>query len=170
MNGVPFYRGKRMIEGHFYYITDQYFMDFPDSYLMQNKETVSDQVHDRPCFYALNDDAAGLYWMIPISSQTDKYRKIYNKKIQKYNRCDTIVFGEVLGREKAFLIQNMCPVTEEYVKNEYIDSNTNIPVRIDGVLEKKIILKAKKILALQRNGAKLIFPDVISIENKLKEK
>ena len=24
--------------GHFYYIDDQYFKDFPDSYLMQNKE------------------------------------------------------------------------------------------------------------------------------------
>ena len=25
--------------GHFYYIEDQYFIDFPDNYLMQNKET-----------------------------------------------------------------------------------------------------------------------------------
>ena len=28
--------------GHFYYIDDQYFKDFPDSYLMQNKEKVMD--------------------------------------------------------------------------------------------------------------------------------
>ena len=27
--------------GHFYYIDDQYFKDFPDPYLMQNKETHS---------------------------------------------------------------------------------------------------------------------------------
>ena len=38
--------------GHFYYIDDQYFKDFPDSYLMQNKEKVNGQLHDRPCFYA----------------------------------------------------------------------------------------------------------------------
>lgn len=25
--------------GHFYYIDDQYFKDFPDPYLMQNKES-----------------------------------------------------------------------------------------------------------------------------------
>ena len=27
--------------GHFYYIDDQYFKDFPDPYLMQNKEKVN---------------------------------------------------------------------------------------------------------------------------------
>ena len=33
--------------GHFYYIDDQYFKDFPDPYLMQNKEKVNGQLHDR---------------------------------------------------------------------------------------------------------------------------
>lgn len=159
-----------MITGHFYYLKDKYFIDFPDSYLMKNKETVNGQPHDRPCFYAFKDDSSGLYWMIPFSSQTDKYLQVYNKKILKFHQCDTIVFGEVLGYKKAFLIQNMCPVTDEYVKNEYIDSKNNIPVRIDGRLEQEIISKAKKVLALQRKGIKLIFPDVISIEAKLKRK
>lgn len=42
---VPFERmglfltiGEEMEIGHFYYIDDQYFKDFPDPYLMQNKE------------------------------------------------------------------------------------------------------------------------------------
>ena len=89
------------------------------------------------------------------------------KKMQKYHRCDTIVFGEVLGHEKAFLIQNMCPITEKYMKNEYLDSVANIPVRVDGRLEKALKDKAGKVLALQRKGAKLIFPDVLSIEQEL---
>ena len=87
--------------------------------------------------------------------------------MQKYNRCDTIVFGEVLGHEKAFLIQNMCPITSKYMKNEYIDSKTNVPVRVNGVLEKELKEKASKVLALQRKGSKLIFPNVLEIENKL---
>ena len=29
-----------MENGHFYYIKDQYFEDFPDPHLMKNKETV----------------------------------------------------------------------------------------------------------------------------------
>ena len=54
--------------GHFYYIDDQYFKDFPDPYLMQNKEKVNEQLHDRPCFYAFQDSNTQLFWMIPFSS------------------------------------------------------------------------------------------------------
>ncbi len=156
-----------MKEGHFYYLDDKYFLDFKDAYLMQNKEQVNGQPHDRPCFYAFLDESTGLYWMIPFSHNVQKYRVYYNQKVQKYGRCDTIVFGYVLGHEKAFLIQNMCPITKEYIKNEYIDSRSQIAVRIDGALEKSLISKATRVLLLQRNGKKLIFPDVLSIEKKL---
>lgn len=159
-----------MDKGHFYYINDQYFIDFPDTYLMQNKETINGQVHDRPCFYAFADVNTGLFWMIPFSSQVSKYRGYYNQKMQKYNRCDTITFGEVLGHEKAFLIQNMCPITPQYIKNKYIDSQANVPVRLNGVFERELIDKAKRVLALQRKGVKLIFPDVLKIESKLLNK
>ena len=155
--------------GHFYYIRDQYFIDFPDERLMKNKETVNGEVHDRPCFYTFKEQSTGLFWMIPFSSQVSKFRGIYDKKIEKYGRCDTIVFGEVLGHEKAFLIQNMCPITLKYMKNEYIDGKLNIPVRINGALEKEIKEKAGKVLALQRRGFKLIFPDVLLIEKMLLE-
>ena len=37
-----------MNTGHFYYIGDQYFIDFPDDKLMRNKERVNGQPHDRP--------------------------------------------------------------------------------------------------------------------------
>lgn len=153
--------------GHFYYIDDKYFEDFPDMYLMKNKETVNGKVHDRPCFYTFQDSSTGVYWMIPFSSQVSKFKKIYNSKMKKYKRCDTIVFGEVLGHEKAFLIQNMCPITLEYMKNEYFDTRAGIPVRVNGVLDKELKEKASKVLALQRKGAKLIFPDVLKIESKL---
>ena len=159
-----------MDSGHFYYINSKYFEKFNDSMLMTNKEVVNGKQHNRPCFYALEDNKTGLYWLIPISSQVSKYRKYYNNKISKHHRCDTIVFGEVLGHEKAFLIQNMCPVTDEYIMNEYIDSAANIPVRVDGSLEQELIEKAKRILALQRKGYKFIFPDVLSIEKELLKK
>lgn len=158
-----------MNHGHFYYINDQYFIDFPDDKLMQNKETVNGVSHDRPCFYAFKDNSSGLFWLIPFSSQTNKFRGIYNKKVARYGKCDTIVFGEVLGFEKAFLIQNMCPVLPCYIKNEYLDSNS-VPVRISGDLEKEIVSKAKRVLALQRKGINLIFPDVMKIEKELTNK
>ena len=156
-----------MNTGHFYYIKDQYYIDFPDDKLMRNKERVNGQPHDRPCFYAFKDESTGLYWMIPFSSQVEKFRGYYNSKIARYGKCDTIPFGEVLGFEKAFLIQNMCPITENYIKNEYIDSRASVPVRIDGRFETELISKAKRVLALQRKGVKLVFPDVLNIEKEL---
>lgn len=160
-------RDNEMEIGHFYYLNDQYFIDFPDTKLMQNKETINGQAHDRPCFYAFQDANTGLYWMIPFSSRVPKFTKIYEQKIQKYGKCDTLVFGNVLGHRKVFLIQNMCPITPKYVKNEYIDGVANIPVRISGVLEKELTDKAKRVLALQRKGISLIFPDVLKIETEL---
>ena len=155
--------------GHFYFLSDDYFIKFPDSYLMSNKENVKGTVHDRPCFYAIYDISTSLYWLIPISSQLTKFKAIYHGKINRYGECDTIAFGKVLGYEKAFLIQNMCPVIPRYIKNEYIDSSANTPVRLDGVSEKEITKKAKKVLALHKKGIKLIFPDVRQIEKKLIE-
>jgi hypothetical protein len=60
----------------------------------------------------------------------------------------------------------MCPITQAYIRNEYLDGN-NVPVRINGVLEQELIKKATKVLKLQRLGKKLIFPDVLSIEASL---
>lgn len=81
--------------------------------------------------------------MVPFSSQMSKYRRYYNSKVSKYKNCDIITFGNILGHEKAFLIQNMCPVSQRYIKNEYYDPQSNIPVKIDGVfvkeLEKKVL-------------------------------
>lgn len=152
--------------GHFYFIDDQYFIDFPDPQLMQNKEMINGQLHGRPCFYAFEDKSTGLFWIIPFSSQVPKFRSIYQQKVAKYGRCDTILFGRVLGYEKAFLIQNMCPITAKYIASEYVDKNANA-VRVDKAFEHQLLSAAKKVLALQRKGAKLIFPDVLQIESAL---
>lgn len=155
-----------MNAGHFYFIKDEYFRDFPDPYLMQNRGPT----HDRPCFYAFQDLATEIFWLIPFSSKVEKFRLIYQTKTARYGRCDTIEFGQVLGYEKAFLIQNMCPITEDYVKEEYIDSRCALPVRVSGDLELRLIQKAKRVLALQRRGVRLIYPDVLVIEKRLLEK
>lgn len=153
--------------GHFYFLDAQYFIDFPDKCLIQNKSTNNNPNHDRPCFCAFLDKSTGLYWMIPISSQVGKFQKIYADKVKKYGKCDTIMFGNVLGHTKAFLIQNMCPVTDSYIHAEYIDKKSGKPVRIDGRLEKKLIQTAKKVLTLHRRGTPLIFSNVLNIEKYL---
>lgn len=155
-----------MFTGHFYYIRDEYFKDFQDEKLMSNKEIAQGQAHDRPCFYAFEDTKTGLFWIIPISSQVEKYKAIYDKKVAKYKKCDTLFFAEVLGYPKVFLLQNMCPISKKYIKNEYCNK-AGQAVRVKFSVEKEIIKKAKRILAMHRKGIKLIFPDVIRIEQLL---
>jgi hypothetical protein len=156
--------------GNFYFINDQYFIDFPDSKLMNNKETLRGVVHNRPCYYTFKDNVTGVYWGIPISSQVSKYRVHYDRKVLRYGDCDTIHFGYVLGKEKAFLIQNMCPVIDEYINNIYIDNATSNPVIINPNLASELTRKARKVLGLQKSGQSLIFPDVLSIERALQLK
>jgi hypothetical protein len=103
--GLLYVRRDRMDIGHFSYLNDQYFIDFTDPKLMQNKETVGGQVHDRPCFYTFQDTNTEIYWMIPFSSKVNKFEEIYSRKTQKYGKCDTIVFGDVLGHRKAFVTE-----------------------------------------------------------------
>ena len=134
---------------------------------MSNKEVIGGATHDRPCFYSFQDNSTGLFWIIPFTSQLSKFQSIYDKKMSKYGKCDTIVFGDVLGYKKAFLIQNMCPIIPKYIKNQYIENLSCKPVRLNGKLEKELTSKAKKVLMLCRKGNKLIFPDIFKIENEL---
>ncbi|MBN8655827.1 MAG: hypothetical protein J0M11_08830 [Anaerolineae bacterium] len=150
--------------GHFYFLQDKFFVDFDDPTLMRNKEGYR---QGRPCFYAFMDVSNQIYWMIPVSSQVEKYRRFYQNRITRYGRCDNIVFGELLGYERAFLIQNMFPTTSNYIDSEYTHSTANVPVRLDGAFEKILVQKAKKVLALTRQGVKLVYPDILMIEQNL---
>ena len=154
--------------GHFYFVKDDYIKDFPDDNIQRNHETVSGISHDKPYFCALKED--GIYWMVPISSKTNKYSKIEAKIKERYGKCDTIKFCDVLGHNKAFLLQNMCPITDTYIKNEYMDTISGLPVRIDGAQEKKLIIATKKVLNKHKHGTKAIFPNVDIIAQKLKSK
>ena len=95
-------------EGKFYFISDDFFELFNDYNLMTNKENGI----KRPCYICFRDGKnKDIIWFIPISHKVDKYRMIYDNKIKKKKRVYNFVFGEVLGKERVFLIQNMFPVT-----------------------------------------------------------
>ena len=60
-------------QGYSYHIKDEFFDLVQDKYLMSNKE----QGNYRPHYYAIQDRKnPKLYWMIPISSQAEKYKEI----------------------------------------------------------------------------------------------
>ena len=157
-----------MLDAQLFFLSDQYYIDFPDDKLMKNKDTIHGVPHNRPCFLAFPDEKnPSIYWLVPISSRYEKYQKIAQGKIEKYGRCNTIRFGTVLERNSAFLIQNMCPVTESYL-TVYTDRN-HTPIRLDDRIVRDVTKHAREVLAIARRGAKVIFPDVFKIYHELEQ-
>ncbi len=157
-----------MQKGYFYFLSDEYYKKFDSEKLMTNKELDDGEAHNRPCYYSFQDDYdKQIFWMIPVSSQTDKYLAEYHKSMEKYNICDTISFGYLKGDFTAFLLQNMCPVTSKYVLNQYLYADSKKPVHIPNDLKKELNAKARKLLRLSKKGNKLTFTNILKMREEL---
>ena len=87
-------------------------------------------------------------------------------KLGKNPSIDTIVFGDVANTYSAFLIQNMFPVTLDYIESQYMKNK--VPIKVSKQLETEIIYKANKVLNLYNHGMKnIVFPNIDKILNKL---
>ena len=137
---------------HFYFIKDEFYAFTVDPFLMENKENGI----NRPCFLATKD-GNGVIWLIPVTSKIEKFQNIYNAKKSIYGSCDSIVIAKLLGRDCAFLIQNMFPISEGYIKEEYIQKSTGLSVSISETLANEITIKFKKVLALVKTVRKVLF-------------
>lgn len=157
--------------GEIYFIKESFFILVDDTTLPKNKKEDINGKHNRPAFCAIKDVSNNYYWVIPFSHQVPKYQNVYNKKISKNKECDTIVFGYVMGSKKAFLLQNMFPVTKEYFDNIYIDKNTGKPVKLSKSLKRELTTKAHKLISLyEKQNKKLMFSNVDKILSILKLK
>ncbi|MGN1326566.1 MAG: type III toxin-antitoxin system CptIN family toxin [Clostridia bacterium] len=150
-------------KNRFYFIKDIYFKIIKDAEILQNKKNGN----KRPCYYCFKDEKDNnILWMIPISSKVEKYQKIYNQKLEKHKKVDNIVFAYVEGEKRAFLIQNMFPITKKYIIEKYVRQNSDVVINKKKEIE--IYKKANKILKLVEKGyTNLVFPDIISIKEKL---
>ena len=106
-----------------------------------------------------------LYWMIPISSQVEKYKIIMDKKIKKYGKCNTIVIGKFAGKDNAFLIQNAFPIIKKYF--DHIHTIENKPIIIHSKLNRELTVKLREVLAMHRRGIHFVFPDIDYIQSKM---
>ena len=68
-------------DGIFYFVNDQYYVDFPDINLMKNKELIGGIEHNRPSFYSIVDSRTGLYWLIPYHL---KWKNSKNYMIKRF--------------------------------------------------------------------------------------
>lgn len=132
----------------FYIIDDNFFVKFNDPHLKGNK------VENRPHYYCFQDDISGLYWVIPMSSRVKKYKHIIDHK-QRHNKpCDILHICKLSNdKENVFLIQDMFPIIEKYIKRPYTFANK--PLVLINETERYVInQKALRILNLIERGIK----------------
>lgn len=138
-------------------------MDQP--YLKGNKK------ENRPHYYCFQDMSDGFYWMIPMSSQVEKYEAIVEKKLKKGKRCDIIHIEKLdNGKKDVFLIQDMFPITEQYIAREYTINGK--PLKLTSEASAKIIdRKARTVRAMLKQGIQFFETqhDVNAIIAKLRE-
>lgn len=74
------------------------------------------------------------------------------------------------GRESAFLIQDMFPITEQYIEREYTIAGNHLMLTSEHV-RRIIEQKARKVIGMLKRGVKFTptQPDVIRILMKLKD-
>jgi hypothetical protein len=147
----------------FYIIKDKFFDDMSDPYLKGNKEG------NRPHYYCMEDSITGIYWMIPLSSRIEKYKRIMEKKKQAGKPCDVLHIVKLDdSRESVFLIQDMFPITEKYIEREYTIAGNHLMLTSEHTV-KEIEHKARKVMGMLKRGVKFTptQPDVMAILKKL---
>ena len=150
----------------FYIIKDIFFEDMSDPYLKGNK------AQTRPHYYCFEDTNTGIYWMIPLSSRIDKYTKIMEKKEKAGKPCDILHIVKLDdSRESVFLIQDMFPITEEYIEREYTIAGNHLMLTSEHAA-REIEKKAKKVMGMLKHGIKFTptQPDIMAILEKLRER
>lgn len=152
------------MEGQIYSISNEFFKKFKNENLMKNKVSNEGTILYRPCYLALNDEKPNIFWMIPISSNVSKYKNIIQSKIDKYGKCNTIVIGTLFRKERAYLIQNMFPVSKEYLKSYFNNS-----VIIDNATKELVIKNTITIknLVFYKNMDFLVYANIKDMYKEL---
>ena len=145
--------------GYLYHIKDVFFDVVNDENLMTNHE----QGKKRPTYFTIKDK--NILWFIPISSKIDKYKKIIDKKIERYGFCNTIIIRKIADEDAVILLQNAFPTLEKYI--DHIHTVDGVPLKIPTDLQYEIKSLFKNMLGLKKRGTNLFFADIDKIKEKI---
>ncbi len=126
---------------------------------------MSNKHENRPYYLAVRE-TAGILWLIPLSSQVEKYNAKIREDERKHGECIYYYVTKVKGKESAFLIGNAIPATEKYIKKAFTVMGKPFVVR-DKTDIKKIKSKLSRYLTLVRRGIMIPAVDVLKIEREL---
>lgn len=156
------YIGVPMVERYgLCILSDAYFERFPSPVMMQNK------YESRPYYLAVREEN-GIVWLIPLSSQVDKYRRaiLASEAKRGKNTCIYQYICRVKGKDSVFLIGDAIPVTDSYIVRPFTVGGKPFVVQ-DKIDIKAIQSRFAKYLSLVRQGKLIPCIDVLSIEKEL---
>lgn len=151
-----------IVEFGLYTIKDNYFIDFKSDFLVDNK------AENRPNFCVVKEKNSDIVWFIPMSTQVEAYQKKIEKNEKKHGESLFYHIGKVAGKKRVFLIGNMFPVTEHYIKQPYTICNTHYVIGNKKLIH-SIHKKALKYLALVKHRKLKPAVDIMSIKQELQK-
>lgn len=152
---------KKFKAGYLYHIKDEYFDVVNDDNLMQNHE----KGKKRPTYFTIKDKE--ILWFIPVSSKIEKYKKIIDKKIERYGFCNTIIIRKIADEDTAILLQNAFPTLEKYI--DHVHTINGVPLKVPTDLQHEIKGLFKNMLGLKKRGTNLFFADIDKIKERMLE-
>lgn len=142
-------------------LSDTYFERFKYPAMMQNK------YESRPYFLALRQ-TNGIVWLIPLSSQVDKYRRAIHAEESKRGKgkCIYQYICRIKGNDSVMLIGDAIPVTDSYILRPFTVNGKAFVVQ-DKIDINAIKTRFSKYLALVRQGKLKPAIDILAIEKEL---
>ena len=154
----------QLVQFGLYRVKEYYFKDFGKGYWMDNKQ------EGRPYYYMFKD-SDGVMWMIPISSQVENYKRKIERDEEKHGKGNCIYYhiGIVASEERVFLIGDMFPVTQKYIRSAF--TINKVPyVSKNKKMNSELRTKAMKFKRLVETGVIKSRNDIIGIKQALMRK
>lgn len=156
-----------MITGNLYFIKDEFITLYGESGALSDSRGKDGGKRPFLCVFA-DRDAPNIYWLIPVSSRVEKYQKIWLQKMKQHGACLTLYFAKLFGKKRAFLIQDMFPITDDYILKPYYDENGHL-ARLPKTTYRKILATASAALELAlHHNQPLLLSGAETIYTKLK--
>ena len=164
--------GKSFTVGGLYFLREDFYLRFSSlcpyiSAMAKCGEDGTDR-HGRP-HICIGSSHRALLWMVPISSQVEKYEREIAKQTQKYGTCDKVQIVRLSTGTRAALIQNIIPCTPRYIDREYQNRRTGKVEEIGKADLHDICISARKLIKWHKDAPKcgFLFTDIFGIAGTL---